>query len=107
VVLFVNFGISIISTLVAFNRSSRYSSDATRIGGLLATLLLYLYPAVKLNSYANRIGDLLLSGRASDLQAALNEHRGFWRYIGIVTIVLISVALAVMVFGVAMSSSRW
>ncbi len=109
VVMFVNFATSLVGTIVSFNRPSVFESSATQVGkiaGLVILFLVYLYPAVKLNSYASRIGELLLTGRARDLQAALNEHRGFWRYIGIIMLVVISFALIAFVLGAAMES-RW
>ena len=109
VMLFVNFGLSIINTIVTLNAPRRFGGDAERVGqivGVAVMLLLYLYPAVKLNSYASRIGVLLQSGRASDLDAALNEHRAFWRYVGIVAIVLMSLMVIGIFFGIAFAASR-
>lgn len=66
VMLFINFGITIINLIVTMNAPSRFGGDAERIGqfiGIGVALLLYLYPAVKLNSYASRIGALLQSAR--------------------------------------------
>ncbi len=109
VVMFVNFAISLVSTILSFGRSPVFENSDTqvsKIAGLIVLFLVYLYPAVKLNSYASRIGELLITGRARDLQAALNEHRGFWRYIGIITLVIISFVLVFILLGVAMGS-RW
>ena len=108
VVLFVNFGISIISTLVSLGSENRLASGPSGLGrffGMGVMLLLYLYPAVKLNSYASRIGVLLQSGLPRDLEAALNEHRAFWRYLGIVAIVLLSIGVLGVVFGFASAVS--
>lgn len=109
VLMFVNFGLTVINNIVILNSSSRSFGDSDRVGqfiGLAVMLLLYLYPAVKLNSYASRIGALLQSGRAADLDAALNEHRAFWRYVGIVVIVLISIFIVFIFFTIAVTASR-
>ncbi|GDX09576.1 hypothetical protein LBMAG57_13480 [Verrucomicrobiota bacterium] len=109
VMLFINFGITIINLIVTMNAPSRFGGDAERIGqfiGIGVALLLYLYPAVKLNSYASRIGALLQSARTGDLEAALNEHRGFWRFVGIVTIVLVSIFVLFIFIGMVAAVSR-
>lgn len=112
VLLFINFGLTIINTVVVVNGSETRELAAGRIGqfiGFAIVLLLYLYPAIKLNSYASRIGALLQSGRTGDLEAALNEHRAFWRYVGIVMIVLMSILVLVFFISIlaAASGSRF
>ena len=109
VMLFINFGITIINLIVTMNAPSRFGGDAERNGqfiGIGVALLLYLYPAVKLNSYASRIGALLQSARTGDLEAALNERRGFWRFVGIVTIVLVSIFVLFIFIGMVAAVSR-
>lgn len=51
--------------------------------------LLYLYPAIKMWKYGNRIADLVTSRRAADLEAALNEQRVVWKFWGVITIISI------------------
>jgi hypothetical protein len=58
---------------------------------------LYLYPAMALWKYANRIGDLVKSGSVAHLESALSEQRGFWTYVGVIT--LISLCFMVLFFG--------
>ena len=55
--------------------------------GLMA--FLYIYPAVKLWAYATRIGNLSTSRSAADLDAALNEQRKFWKFFGVLIIIMI------------------
>lgn len=50
---------------------------------------LYIFPALKLWKYASRIGDLLNSGAVLDLEAALNEQRSFWKFVGIMALILL------------------
>jgi preprotein translocase subunit SecG len=55
--------------------------------GVLA--FMYIYPAVKLWSFANRIGSLGATRSVADLEAALTEQRRFWKFLGIMTIIMI------------------
>ena len=57
------------------------------IYGLMA--MIYVYPAVKLWSFANRIGSLASTRAVADLDAALNQQRQFWKYFGVLLIVLL------------------
>ncbi|MEO6740531.1 MAG: hypothetical protein ABIP20_09780 [Chthoniobacteraceae bacterium] len=112
VMMFLNFGITIINTVVTLGSSSPVGGEARRIGQIFGTvivMLLYLYPAVKLNSYASRIGVLLQSGRSGDLEIALNEHRAFWRYIGIIALVFMSIFVIALFFGIvgSVANSRF
>jgi len=112
VMLFIHFGLTVFNVIRAMGQSSGFGNESERIGrffGMGIVLLLYIYPAVKLNSYANRIGDLLQSGRAGDLEAALNEHRAFWRYAGIIGIVFlfIFVIMTIVVIGQAATRTRF
>jgi hypothetical protein len=66
---------------------------------LIMALLSCIIPGIKLNAYANRIGDVLRYGRASDLESALNEHRGFWKFVGILQLI----GLGFMLFGFIVS----
>lgn len=55
----------------------------------------YIVPAVKLWKYANRIGSLAASRAVVDLDAALNEQRGFWKFVGVMTVVVLSLYLII------------
>jgi Family of unknown function (DUF5362) len=69
--------------------------------GILA--FVYIFPAVKLWKYASRIGTLGSTRSVADLDAALKEQRSFWKFIGVMAIILISLYLifiiAAVVFG--------
>ncbi len=67
--------------------------------GILAVL--YVFPALKLWKYADRIRDLLASRQLVDLERALNEQRAFWKFVGVmIVVVLIIYAVAIIVGGV-------
>jgi hypothetical protein len=75
----------------------------------LLMALFYVYPAIKLWSYGSRIGALKNSLSLSDLNAALHEQRRFWKFTGIVVIVMMCIYMLFIVgIGVAagMAASR-
>ena len=55
--------------------------------------MLYVTAAVLLTRYANNIGQFLNSRRETDLAAALDAQRGFWKFAGIIGIVAIVITL--------------
>lgn len=59
--------------------------------------LLYLYPAVKLWKYATCIGNLLNSGTLIDLETALSQQRSFWKFVGVITLVILCLYGAIIV----------
>jgi hypothetical protein len=65
----------------------------------------YVYPALKLGKYATRIRDLASVPSEQNLVAALNEQRAFWKYVGIMVIVMfvlyIAIFVVAMVVGIA------
>ncbi len=63
--------------------------------GLLS--FIYIFPAVKLWKYANRIGSLGATRSTTDLDSALNEQRSFWKYAGIMTIIIICSYIALFI----------
>ena len=85
--------------------SSAVSSELRSAGlpswiGILYIILagLYFYPAFKLNQYASRIGQLLISKNEQDLVAALDAQRSFWFFIGIMALITIVGYILMMVF---------
>jgi hypothetical protein len=52
---------------------------------------LYIYPAVKLWSYGSAINRLLSSRRTEDLVTSLNQQRSFWKFIGMLMLIMISI----------------
>jgi len=71
----------------------------------LVLAVFYIYPALKLGKYAARIRDLASVPSEQNLVAALNEQRAFWKYVGIMVIVMIALYIAIfavmMVVGIA------
>jgi hypothetical protein len=67
--------------------------------GIIA--FVYIFPALKLWKYATCIGNLMSSGAALDLEMALNEQRSFWKFIGILFLIFLSL-YAVFFIGLAL-----
>lgn len=67
--------------------------------------LVYVYPAVKLWSYGSSIARLTATQATADLEQALEHQKSFWKYCGILTIVMVVLyifaIIAVVVVGVA------
>ena len=60
--------------------------------GIIYILLagLYVGPAFFLHQFASSIGHLMEGGGDCALEAALGSQKSFWRFVGIMTLVLIS-----------------
>jgi hypothetical protein len=63
----------------------------------------YIYPALKLGGYSSRITDLINVPSEANLVAALNEQRAFWKYIGVLTVIML-VLYAVIIVGVLITT---
>jgi hypothetical protein len=94
---------------------------ATRGAGVVAVIgmvgplvnfalgILYLAPAIFLGRYATRIGNLVRMNRQADLEGALESQKSFWKFTGIVTLVMIGLIvllLAVVIVGFGMLAGR-
>jgi preprotein translocase subunit Sss1 len=58
-------------------------------GAYLALAAIYLIPALLLNRYANGIASLMRTQRMSDVEVALGAQRSFWKFTGILVIVVL------------------
>lgn len=71
--------------------------------GVLAFVM--MYPSIKLWKFANSIGRLNASHSVADLDAALTEQRRYWKFLGIMMILFICLALVGLVAAVAFGAS--
>jgi hypothetical protein len=57
----------------------------------------YLIPSIRLWKYGSAILNLMMSGSVTDLDNALEQHRAFWKFVGILMIIgtLISILFIV------------
>ena len=58
--------------------------------------LLYIYPIVKLFKYAGAISRLDRSGSVKDLEDALGQQKSFWKFAGILTLIVLFLNLIVL-----------
>lgn len=61
--------------------------------------LMYLFPAVKLWKYGSAILRLMSTQSPGDLEQALEQQRGFWKFVGIVVLI----SLAMMLLGIVIA----
>lgn len=79
------------------------------IAGLFYMVLaiLYIVPAVFLWRYADRIGAFMLQRTPHTLAHALEAQKSFWKFVGILTLVILcvyAIVLIFVIFGVIASS---
>ena len=88
---------------------SKASSNSMFSGGLgvgIAILYLliaafYIYPAIKLWKYASYIAILLNSGAEFDLEMALSQQRSFWKFVGIIMLIVLSLYALIAIIAIA------
>lgn len=92
----------------------RAAFPGTVAGALVGVVYLvlacvYIAPGVFLSRYASAIRTLRSSRTAQALEDALKQQRSFWRYIGILTLVTLAIAvlsLAVFLIGMSLLVTR-
>lgn len=62
--------------------------------------LFYIYPSVCLWRYANSIQALLSTRRTVDLETALGQQKSFWRFVGILTAVILVIYALIFVVAI-------
>jgi hypothetical protein len=73
-------------------------------GGILVGLLyglmalLYIFPSLFLFRYASAIASMLSEDTARGMESALNAQKSFWRFTGILTVVVLCIYAVVLVF---------
>jgi hypothetical protein len=68
-------------------------------------IFFYIYPAVKMWKFANRVKSLMATRSLADLDAALTEMRRLWKFTGIITIVILCIYLVFIIGLVAMGAT--
>jgi hypothetical protein len=92
ILMFLGIGLMVLAAFAVLGMSMlTQGAGATALLGLvyLPMAALYAYPAVKLWKYQSAIGRLLANRQVGDLEAALAEQKSFWKFSGIVTLVVI------------------
>lgn len=93
VLMFLGSALLVIVGLAMFGMSAAMGSSGGMPMGLMGLVYLpaaalYVYPAKKLWGYGSAIGRLTASRQVSDLEAALGEQKSFWKFLGVMTIVM-------------------
>lgn len=85
----------------------RGAMSIAAIGGVVYVLggMLYFFPALYLGRYGSRIGSLAVTRRTDTLESALEAQKSFWKFLGVATLVVIGLYVAlivvVLIIGVA------
>lgn len=76
--------------------------------GVVVVEFVLLFPALLfLNRYASRIGNLVTSGHPQDLEDALTAQKSYWKYVGILVLVCIILALIGVVVAVVLGAAMF
>lgn len=111
---FIASGFIFLAGLMMIFMSSGMGMGGTSLGpviGIVYFLMggLYLAPAFFLHQYASYINDFLHGGGDSAMESALGSQKSFWRFTGIVTIVVLCLYVLVFIlaiFGAMFSTLR-
>ena len=78
---------------------------AGSVGMTLAFALFYIYPLMKLSKYAAAIRSLRFTQSMAGLENALDQQRGFWKFVGLIMLIgIVFVFVALLgVFGTLFS----
>jgi hypothetical protein len=66
---------------------------------VFAFAALAFFPALYLWRYGSRIGQLRASGRIEDLESALEAQKSYWKFIGILTVVWLTIQIGFFFIG--------
>ena len=83
------------------------SGEPVALLGLLYGLLgvLYYFPALFLYRYANGIRDFLGQRRQDQLDAALDAQKSFWRFTGILTLIVVCIYAVMLLVGLIVAAA--
>ncbi|MDI1315154.1 DUF5362 family protein [Prosthecobacter sp.] len=74
------------------------------IGVYGVMIFFYIYPAVKMWKFANRVKSLMATRSLADLDAALTEQRKLWKFVGVFTIIMLCIYLVAVIGFVALGA---
>ena len=114
VVMFISVGLMWLGGVaMMFMSSAMGMRDSGFVGpvvGIIYIILggLYIFPAYFLHQYASSINHLVQGGGDSAMENALGSQKSFWRFVGILTLVIISLYALIFLFAIfgAMSAMR-
>src|SRR5689334_4359332 len=105
VIMFISVGLMFLGGLAMFFVPATPGLRGTGVGPLIGIFYfifggLYLIPAYFLHQYASSIQELLNGGGDSAMENALGSQKSFWRFVGILTLILICLYALVFVFAI-------
>lgn len=68
-------------------------------------IFFYIYPALKMWKFANRVKSLMETRSLADLDAALTEQRKLWKFVGIFAIIMLCIYVVAIIGFVAMGAT--
>ena len=103
IIMFISVGLMFLGGLMMMLMSSSMGRSGFGFGPIVGIIYiimgaLYLAPAYFLHQYASSIGDFLQGGGDSAMETALGSQKSFWRFIGILTLVVICIYGLVFLF---------
>lgn len=94
-------GLAMMASAVGGSRAEGFPLPVAAVGlGFLVLGGLYAAPAWLLYSYAAAIKRYRYSGSSGDMEAALRTQKSFWRFVGIVGIVMLSIYLLMLLYAI-------
>lgn len=67
----------------------------------------YLVPAFRLWKYGSAILNLMMSGSVTDLDKALEHHRSFWKFVGVLMIIGTVISILMLLGGFLTATSTF
>src|SRR5215213_2786165 len=113
VIMFISAGLIFLGGLAMMFLGSSMGTRGFGLGPVIGIIYfimggLYVVPAYFLHQYASSIQDFLQGGGDSAMENALGSQKSFWRFVGILTLVIICIYALVFLFAIfgAMSALR-
>jgi len=81
--------------MIGRNLFPQLNGAPTFIVGIMYMLfsLIYLFPSIYLFKYSSSISRFLNTGREIDMESALSHQKSFWKFVGIVSLIAIIIAV--------------
>lgn len=103
IVMFIFSGLTFIGGLAVMLIPTASGAQGPQFGFLIGILYilmggLYLAPAYFLHQYASSIQDLLRGGGDTAMEMALGSQKSFWRFMGILTLIVICLYALIFLF---------
>jgi hypothetical protein len=99
VLFFIGMGLGLVAAIVAVTMIPSSGMNSVALIPAFLLMLFYIPPALFLSRYAGNIRRLQTGGGVPALQEALSSQKSFWKYVGVLAIVVMGLYLVLGVFG--------